>query len=225
MKSISNSTTDPLALTDRSAVPNRGLPAWLLSLFFHSVLFGIMFLLMMHFSGGAGSVENKTGGIVLVEATAETTEYLSEGDITDNAAQQVQQSPPALPSTDDLPPDLPGMNTADAPITGVGNELAESLTGADSLVVGNSNNRPFGGKVTTEVFGIKGTGTRFVYVFDRSASMEDLGGKPLRAAKRQLLESLNSLGENQQFQICVLQRSDQDFPSGTRPISNGICYR
>ena len=31
--------------------------------------------------------------------------------------------------------------------------------------------------------------------------MEDLGGRPLRAAKRQLLESLNSLGETHQFQI------------------------
>jgi hypothetical protein len=48
------------------------------------------------------------------------------------------------------------------------------------------------------VFGVKGTGTKFVYLFDRSSSME---GSPLSAAKRQLIESLGSLDSVHQFQI------------------------
>jgi hypothetical protein len=48
------------------------------------------------------------------------------------------------------------------------------------------------------VFGVEGTGNKFVYVFDRSSSME---GPPLAAAKRQLTESLKSLDEVHQFHI------------------------
>jgi hypothetical protein len=48
------------------------------------------------------------------------------------------------------------------------------------------------------VFGVTGTGTKFVYLFDRSASME---GAPLTAAKRQLVQSLESLESVHQFQI------------------------
>jgi hypothetical protein len=48
------------------------------------------------------------------------------------------------------------------------------------------------------VFGVKGTGAKFVYLFDRSASME---GARLAAAKRQLVESLESLDSIHQFQI------------------------
>ena len=48
------------------------------------------------------------------------------------------------------------------------------------------------------VFGVEGKGNKFVYVFDRSSSME---GAPLAAAKRQLLESLESLDSVHQFHI------------------------
>lgn len=200
MNSISDSSTDQLMVSSDPNVPRRGWPAWLLSVLLHSLLFALFLWIVYQVRDGAGEIENKTGGIVLVDATAETTEYLSEGEISDAAAEQSQQPPP-LPSAEDRPLDLPGMRVADAPLTGIGEEFADSLTGADSLIVGNTSDRPLGGRVTTEVFGVKGTGSTFVYVFDRSASMEDLGGKPLRAAKKQLLQSLASLGDNQQFQI------------------------
>ncbi len=48
------------------------------------------------------------------------------------------------------------------------------------------------------IFGIEAKGSKFVYVFDRSGSME---GAPLAAAKKQLLDSLQPLGETQQFDI------------------------
>ena len=48
------------------------------------------------------------------------------------------------------------------------------------------------------IFGIDAKGSKFVYVFDRSGSME---GAPLAAAKKQLLDSLQPLGETQQFDI------------------------
>lgn len=183
-----------------------------MSFVLHGCLFGCMLLLMIRYSSGAGEVENRTGGIVLIDKSSQTTEYLDEGDVRQSSASnQSQTSPPPTSITNELPPELPGFATGQSTLTGVGDDLTQSNSGAESMTFGDSSNQPFGGKVTTEVFGVKGTGSRFVYVFDRSASMEDMGGKPLRAAKRQLLESMNSLGEIQQFQIIFYNNDTKMF--------------
>lgn len=57
------------------------------------------------------------------------------------------------------------------------------------------------GRMTTQVFGVSGTGSTFVYVFDRSESMRSPAGAPLRASKSELIRSLETLTERQQFQI------------------------
>jgi hypothetical protein len=51
------------------------------------------------------------------------------------------------------------------------------------------------------LFGIEAQGDKFVYVFDRSDSMGDAGGKPLREAKKQLIASLNDLDQRSQFYL------------------------
>lgn len=53
----------------------------------------------------------------------------------------------------------------------------------------------------TGIFGLEAQGNRFAYVFDRSASMGEPAGRPLAAAKEQLLASLADLGESQQFHL------------------------
>src|SRR6476620_2566458 len=53
------------------------------------------------------------------------------------------------------------------------------------------------GDISTQIFGVTGKGTSFVYVFDRSLSMK---GAPLAAAKRELLDSLGHLQRVHQFQ-------------------------
>jgi uncharacterized protein with von Willebrand factor type A (vWA) domain len=58
------------------------------------------------------------------------------------------------------------------------------------------------------VFGVEGKGNKFVYVFDRSASME---GPPLAAAKKQLLQSLQSLDSIHQFHIIFFNTKRQSF--------------
>ncbi len=57
---------------------------------------------------------------------------------------------------------------------------------------------PGDGQTSVRVFGVEGKGTRFVYVFDRSSSME---GPPLATAKQQLIQSLASLASVHQFHI------------------------
>ncbi len=181
--------------------PGKKTPAWLLSLILHVSVCACLFLFAFRVTSGSATIENKKGGIVLVDRSNETTEYLDEGDLTERMAAESQAAAAPALMSEELPPSLPGLEIGTSEITGVGEAFTDSLTGADSMTLGKSSGQNFGGQVTTEVFGVKGTGSRFVYVFDRSASMEDLGGKPLRAAKRSLLESLSSLGEVQQFQI------------------------
>jgi hypothetical protein len=156
------------------------------------------------------------GGIVLVDLASSATQYLDEGELNDAETQSATQSsshhlePPALP------PALPGLpwNPGETASIAVdlgdwpGTQLSVSPTGDGAL-----KRKPFGGKVTTDIFGLKGTGSAFVYVFDRSASMEDLGGKPLRAAKRQLIESLRFLGDEQQFQVIFYNDSTRTYRS------------
>jgi hypothetical protein len=77
-----------------------------------------------------------------------------------------------------------------------------AATGARLPSLGNSN------YAEVSVFGVQGKGNKFVYVFDRSASME---GPPLAAAKKQLLQSLESLDSIHQFHIIFFNTKRQSF--------------
>jgi hypothetical protein len=57
------------------------------------------------------------------------------------------------------------------------------------------------GSATTQLFGVRATGSRFVFVLDRSRSMSVLNGNPMRAAKAELIASLQDLSSVNQFQI------------------------
>jgi hypothetical protein len=76
-------------------------------------------------------------------------------------------------------------------------------------------NRLRGGFARTGIFGVQGEGHKFVYVFDRSGSMDGHGGAPLMAAKRQLIASLDDLGQTHQFQIIFYNEHPRVFnPNG-----------
>ena len=70
--------------------------------------------------------------------------------------------------------------------------------GSGGSKLGGSGSMP---QARTSVFGIEGTGSRFVYVFDRSSSMNGYGGLPMANAKNELIKSLQSLGKVHQFQL------------------------
>lgn len=50
-------------------------------------------------------------------------------------------------------------------------------------------------------FGLEAVGERIVYVCDRSASMSEPDGVPLAEAKRELLASIEALGDSRQFHL------------------------
>jgi len=67
------------------------------------------------------------------------------------------------------------------------------------------------GQTKTTMFGVEAQGSSFVYVLDRSASMGDPGGRPMRAAKDELLRSLEALTDVQQFQLIFYNQFQSAF--------------
>ena len=110
--------------------------------------------------------------------------------------------------------------TAEELITGrirLGEGRSIEELGDAELVPGRARVGLGAGQTTTQVFGVTGTGSTFVYVFDRSESMTTAGGAPLRALKSELIRSLDTLSEKQQFQI-IFYNDDADVfkPTGDR---------
>ncbi|MDR3196426.1 MAG: VWA domain-containing protein [Planctomycetaceae bacterium] len=58
-----------------------------------------------------------------------------------------------------------------------------------------------GGAKTLRIFGTEGTGNSFVFVFDRSGSMSEYAERPIRAAKTELIQCINSLENLYRFNI------------------------
>lgn len=92
-----------------------------------------------------------------------------------------------------------------------GQEPQDSLKGLGFSVAPKE-----GGKARTSLFGVGGEGYKFVYVFDRSASMGGSGRNSLRAVKAELLQSLKPLDTVHQFQIIFYNERPVLFnPTGT----------
>jgi len=199
------------------------LPSWLLSLVFHlgvMVMLGLTLRLGPH--PGAAAERTAEVGIVL-KHTEGDTEFFESGedsgdadaaapDTAETSLEEVLSDQPAP----DLSPDLP----ASRPIIGPG-----VLEGGGGTTVGEPGVRPGGsgrgtgdlGKGVTQVFGIPGEGTKFVYVFDRSYSMGGPAPRPLDAAKAELIASLKSLDKIHQFQIIFYNDRPERFQDRHQP--------
>src|SRR5690606_15912121 len=95
-------------------------------------------------------------------------------------------------------------------------ELAGLLGGgAGTSGEGMSSGKGIGvGK--TQFFGIETEGRSFLYVFDRSYSMNSYEQVPLIAAKEELLSSVSHLSEQQQFYVVFYNHDAQLYdPSGS----------
>jgi hypothetical protein len=117
----------------------------------------------------------------------------------------------SVPSAEQLDLALAGVLPSQAEITGAGGSLTDILPGVGDLTPGTGGKRGSGGEAQTQVFGAQGVGATFVYVFDRSGSMEGFGGRPLASAKRELIKSLAPLDSIHQFQIIFYNENPQVF--------------
>jgi hypothetical protein len=207
----------------------RGVPAWALSFALHFSALAVLGLTTAAAPQGASEEAVRSAGIVLVQRTAGKAEYFSDSDSSDSAAASTASSrviaatPNPFPDHHD-PPAVDGPQLPTAQDALPGSQSPVGIPSADQLPgTGGKGGRPLGRGgdrgAETQVFGVKGRGTRFVYVFDRSASMSVNSNTPLNAAKRELIASLQSLDSVHQFQIVFYnhQPSVMNLFGGQRP--------
>jgi hypothetical protein len=209
--------------THAAPVPERRLRAWAFSVLFHTGWISLLAVTVEQAPRGAADEPGRTAGIVLKRSSAEGDLYEGEEDLAPSEPSS-QPLPPAdliaaLPSESaaaEIGADLPQLPVPGPGATqGGGQPDAGAFTGGGG---GRTGSLGGGGQTQVSVFGVEGTGTKFVYVFDRSSSME---GAPLAAAKRQLIESLAALEEIHQFQIIFFNHETDAFtvPGSGRRIA------
>lgn len=193
------------------------LRAWGLSCLLHAALVITLGWSYQDRAGlGTGQPEARGARISIVRAPA--------------APSQPPQSSASQPrdSTHDSPaPQIPSLPSASAvkelissaiPAAGESGMAATDVPGLRDPMPARRAGIPLSAADTqTGVFGVVGTGSRFVYVFDRSGSMGSHLGRPLAAAKSELLRSLQDLQEVHQFQIVFYNEHPHVFNPRTGP--------
>jgi hypothetical protein len=179
---------------------SSSIPAWLLSGLLHTavlIVLGLFWTARPH--GTSGQQGGPVGIAVVFEAMGEDQYYLmDDAQPTDSS---IELSTAALPSAQSARDEQEALLSGLMPRmddTGGANAAGDLglATGKVSLPTGGR-----AGAVKAELFGVEGEGSRFVYVIDRSDSMNGFQGKPMQRAKAELLQSLDSLGPTHQFQI------------------------
>ena len=203
-------------------VPERLLPAWAFSILIHFCTIVLLGLAVQPAPRGAADEAGRSAGIVLKRTSAEGDLYEGEEDFSDADAATEQTRPADLLSV--LPNESATSNVGDnvpvEPTPGAGPAAGGGQPDAGEFTSGGGRRgSPSGsGDAQVSVFGVQGTGSKFVYLFDRSSSME---GGPLAAAKRQLVESLASLESVHQFHVIFFNTRTQafDITGGGRRIA------
>jgi hypothetical protein len=193
-------------------MPDRLLRAWVLSILFHFSTITLLGLTLQPAPRGAADEAGGGLGIVLQRAGGAGDSNNGEDAPTEEIV--VEQAPPieSLPVLPQLPlatkaePVAPKSPPPTTPRTassvGSGQPDAGHSSGGGRGAAGGS------GDARVSVFGVQGSGSKFVYLFDRSSSMD---GPPLAAAKKQLIESVSSLKSAHRFHIIFFNTRTQAF--------------
>jgi hypothetical protein len=206
------------------------LPAWLMSLVVHLSLVLVLALLHVVSSGSwhGGALMVEAGGTdglgsegegLLAESLALPSE-LGLGKVDESGSQ------PVAGATEELI-DAPALALSDVALGGLG--LGGLLVGGAPTGDGAAGSEGAAGHgdgpAHTEVFGLAGEGRHFVYVFDRSESMNSVlsytsegatvfSVTPLEAAKAELLNSLKDLEGRHRFHIVFYNHEPWLFDPG-----------
>ncbi len=196
----------------REMQARRPVSAWMMSTLLHATLVVLLGVTWKVMPRGAAIESARKVGIVLVHEQKGKREYIDPtvNDSAQDASAAAAALSAAMPNANESPSDFSSALPGAANVASGGN--TESLLDATDLTGDGSPRR--GGQeegTSTKVFGITGVGTNFVYVFDRSGSMDNFGGRPLLAAKTELLRSLDDLDSVHQFQIIFYNEKPKIF--------------
>ncbi|WP_145421581.1 hypothetical protein [Planctomycetes bacterium K23_9] len=202
-----------------------------MSLLLHFILLTTLGIIWSSEPSGTGDEADRPVGIAIVHQLPDRQRYVDARDLkvqekkSTQSQQQSQSSSAsaAAPPADLSPPiDLAGilnaMESTPSPVSGTG-LAGETELGDDAFGSGDDKKSDSqGDQATTMVFGVSGSGSRFVYVFDRSDSMNGHNGRPLRVAKAELIRSLKTLSEQQRFQIIFYNDKAKPFQLSGAPL-------
>jgi von Willebrand factor type A domain len=202
-------------------LPERMRPAWGTSILFHAAALTLLAVAIRPWPHGGAGGANHSISIELNPSSAASDLHDGEQRSRSDAdTPQAMPEPPALLATpspdvvqaarkDETRQTLP-VKFAAAPVVPAAATTTSTSPGTGQSPPGNGRGGSPGGSrpTTVNVFGVEGQGSKFVYLFDRSASME---GAPLTAAKRQLLRSMQSLGSIHQFHIVFFNTETYSF--------------
>lgn len=211
-------------------------PSWLISSLVHIFIFSVLAWLWRPFTNGTRGDRDRPIGIAVVHQNQGSTEYfLEEGGKGKSASEpssaaSVAKSIAAIStnsaagtiSVEELLGEFVGIGKASlgADQSGTG-QNSSGLSGLGTSGLGAGKSKPTGTK--TNVFGIEGSGNSFVYVFDRSESMNGFEAAPLRMAKRELAQSLESLTSVNQFQIIFYNEAPSPY-RGSLSRTRGLIF-
>ncbi len=177
-------------------------PAWLVSVLLHATLFGVLGVTLEMTPQGSADEPLRDVGIVLKKVEDGQPQYDGQDDVATQDQGQTATETLNDVIADGPPSDLTSALPSEQDWLGAAQSQSGALDAGALVGDANLQRTPRKGITRTNVFGVSGEGTKFVYVFDRSGSMErSLGPSPLKAAKLQLLASLESLSATNQFQI------------------------
>lgn len=181
--------------------------AWALSLAMHGlVLTGMVFV--GHLIGNSKAAGRGQGEAMVLEGGWSTRETCASPKVVSFTAMPVNRAPELLPQ---LRQPMFDSNVAPAAATMPFEPPQRAPIQATSANASAATSAATGPNAAeTQVFGLHSRGMRFVYVFDRSSSME---GGLLSAAKRELIASLQALDGRHQFQIIFYNERPQLMPS------------
>jgi hypothetical protein len=192
------------------------IPSWLLSIAAHA---GTIFLCMLLSQTpscrsdiqGDGGEDFRDVGIYVSESNPLDSESPASGEES-GAAAAAEIAPQPTLDAPPVPLSLP--ETSSLPVLGAGG--VPSLGGAPVLPTAGASTTGSGGTGAggvpdprggggTSLFGASDRGSKFVYVIDRSWSMEGsgVGVTPMSMAKTELIASVARLDEQQQFQVVL----------------------
>ncbi len=224
------------------ALPKRNAPPLLMSLILHAALLTLVGLAWTRTPRGTGVEADRPVGIAMVhrmpdrdryvdssERPTEEPETADPSDATSGADSETVADEPtdseaafAPPADMDSPIDLEGTlrSLSGTPSAAESSGLAgDAILGDDAFAGDSSRGAPAASdQATAMVFGVSGSGSRFAYVFDRSDSMNGFEGRPLRAAKAELIRSLETLSEKQEFQLIFYNDKPQAFRLPGAPL-------
>lgn len=206
--------------------------AWISSCVLHTCLFVSVALLWRPIAKGTNGEKDRPVGIAVMHQTSTGTEYFIAGGSSGATA----SSSTASENAASVPVATPGATSVEQILSELMPDMSANVgTGAESIGSGLAGGGTSGlsgaakgeGKGLNQTkatfLGLEGVGASFVYVLDRSDSMNTQGGAPMFLAKRELMQSIESLGENHQFQIIFYNDSPSPL-SSSRGGNNRLLF-